>query len=248
MGSSEHINRDRRNESGNVLFFILIGVVLFAALSYTVSNMMRGGSAETIQAERAKVLAGEIIDYTRSLRQGIQTLRISNGCADNEISFQNAVVAGYTNGTNAACQIFNASGGDVHYVPPNKEALDIITPAPILYGEWYFTAGVCVQGVGTPAAGCSVEGREIVAILPYVNLKTCQVLNEILGVTAAGANPPVEHANAWATTNVKFTGNFTHGGTQMEQAGRLAGCFEGNSDTSTPPEDTYHFYQVLVAR
>ena len=53
---------NRQKERGSVLFYILIGVVLFAALSYTVSGMMRGGDATMITEERSRLLAGEILD------------------------------------------------------------------------------------------------------------------------------------------------------------------------------------------
>jgi hypothetical protein len=52
-----------RSESGNALFYILIGVVLFAALGMAVSSSMRGGgNAEAIQEDRAKILSDELLN------------------------------------------------------------------------------------------------------------------------------------------------------------------------------------------
>lgn len=49
----------RKGERGNVLIYILIAIALFAALSYTVGNMMRGGNADMIDEENASLYAGK---------------------------------------------------------------------------------------------------------------------------------------------------------------------------------------------
>lgn len=232
-----------------MLIFILVAIVLFAALSFAVSDMMRGGSGNEINEERAKILASDILDYARALRQGVQNMRISNGCADTAISFDTPSLIGYANGTNTACQLFNASGGGVNYVAPHKDVLAVVTPVPDLYNQWYFTGGVCAVGLGVTPSGCSTEAqRDIVAFLPYVNRSVCIAINNSLRVNNPGGNPPIESTHAWPTDNAKFTGNFTNGNILLERNGQMAGCFQGSGPTNTPPSGTYHFFQVLLVR
>lgn len=236
-------------ESGNVLFFILIAVVLFGALSYVVGGMMRGGNAESITEERARILASGIMDYGRALRQGIQNMRISNGCTDSQISFDTPSLSGYNNPDSPdGCKLFTPAGGDVSYTPPLPDSLASISPAPTLYGEWYFTGGICAIGLGQDPASCSSNNdKEIVAFLPYINLPTCIAINNALGIDNPGGSPPVEGGNAWPGGHNKFTGDFA-GSVQLNRDSAMSGCFDGGSAATTPPRGTYHFFQILTIR
>lgn len=242
----------RLYERGSALFIILIAVALFAALAYAVSDMMRGGNPNTIGEEKARLYGDEILDYARSLRQAAQNMKISNGCADSDISFENAVTAGYTH-TPAApdtCRIFETGGGGMSYQPPVPEWLDISTPAPALRGQWYFPANVCTPDLGSAEAGCdsdTVDNEALIAVLPYIKRGLCLRINESLGITNPGGEPPPETGDAWTAGAVKYQGVSPTDGESLDQSGRMAGCFEGASG-STPDENTYHFFQVLVPR
>ena len=74
------------SEKGSVIFIILIAIILFAALGYAVSNMMRGPS--NIGNETAGIYASEILTYAQSVREAVHMMRISNGCDDSQISFE----------------------------------------------------------------------------------------------------------------------------------------------------------------
>ena len=50
----------RKHEAGNIFFFILLAIALFAALSYAVSSN-RGGSTNIFTEEQSKLAAQEII-------------------------------------------------------------------------------------------------------------------------------------------------------------------------------------------
>lgn len=219
MKSYEKNMDKRKNERGNALFFILIGVVLFAALSYTVGNMMRGGNAETIADEKAGLYADEILDYGRILRQAVQGVKISGGCLDGEISFETAGLTGYTNGTNTACQVFNSNGGDINYIKINSA---------VTSSDWVFTGTNIVDSVGTAAP-------DLVAILPDIKLSICEAINETSGITALGTDADIDFT--------KFTG--TYAGTQtLDFAdGKMNGCLNYVNSGNN-----YFFYQVLVKR
>lgn len=243
-----------KHQSGNVLFLILIAVALFAALSYSVANILRSGNPEMITEERAKILANEILSQARTFRQGIQMLRVSNGCSDTGVSFETPALSGYTHSPIVAdkCKLFHQSGGGLVYVPPPEEVLDMgYSPAPALRGQWFFPADTCVPEIGTAPAGTgcnsdSADNEAIIAVLPFIRKNICVQINKNLGVNNPGGNPPVETSNAWPAGNTKFNGgqNDTE---RLDQDGFMAGCFEGSA-TNTPPTGTYHFFQVLMPR
>jgi hypothetical protein len=239
-------------EKGSALFIILIAVVLFAALAYAVAEMMRGGNPNTINVEQSRLSGNEILAYAQSMRQAAQNIKISNGCADMDISVENGAVAGYTHSPLASdnCKLFHNDGGGLVYQPPVAEWLDdSISPAPALRGQWYFPANTCVPDTGSAASGCesdSADNEAIIAVLPYIKKQLCIQVNNLLGVDNPGGNPPVETSNAWTAGNAKYTGAQADAET-LDQTGKMAGCFEGAA-ASNPGSGTYHFFKILIPR
>lgn len=247
-------NPRHRAQAGSALFIILIAVTLFAALSYVVAQMMRGGSAEAITEEKANLMADEILNYARAQRQNAQNLKISNGCADLDVSLENAALAGYghTPAASDSCKLFHSAGGGMAYLKPQEEWLDMIyAPAPALRGQWFFPGKTCVPGTGSAPAGngCNGDGLDneaIIAVLPYVRKQVCVSINVKLGMADPEDDPPQETGNAWTAAADKYAGTQTDG-ERLDQGGLMAGCFEGAA-ASIPPASTYHFFQILVPR
>lgn len=240
------------SEKGSALVFIFITIALFAALSFTVGEMLRGeGSPEQISSEKAKLVIGEVLDYGIKLRQVVQTLRISGACETDMISFTRTGADGYEHSPAAAdsCKIFHSSGGGLNYTEPSASVLDAASSGAALYGDWYFPRDVCVEDVGDGGAGCDSDGldnEDLLAVLPYVRRQICIEINNRIGIPNPGGNPPSETGDGWTAADLKFNGTFSDGAI-LNQGGLLAGCFEG-SGTNKPPAGTYHFFQVLVSQ
>lgn len=235
------------DQSGNILFLILIAVALFAALSFVVSDMMRGGSTATISDEKASAYVSEILDYGRTLRQAVQNVSI-NGCDNTDISFSNIIVSGYAHSpvVDDSCKIFAPDGGAMTYVAPDSDWLAKVSPTPSLQGQWYFPANVCVLDIGKGGSGCDSDGNDnedLIVVLPYIKQEICLLINRRLNL---GASALSASGDEWPSAGTKFTGSFSDGEV-LDQSGVLAGCFEGDS-TNTPASGTYHFFQVLKAR
>lgn len=239
------MNDLRSRERGNVLFLILIAVALFGALSYTVAEMMRGGNVN-IGDEQSRIYAGEVLDYGRNIRQAVQSMRISNGCRDADISFENTVEAGYANGTNTECQVFSPDGGGLNYLVPVQELLDSAFSAQPGYGDYFFSGNVRVQNIGSGTGGN--EDLELVLFLPYLKQSICQQINSSLNTSTSSGDIPSENADAWHSGFSKFIGSYGDALTRQldgESPVGLSGCREG---AGTPPSDSYYFYQVLISR
>lgn len=238
------LSHRRRSERGNVFFFIFIGCALFAALSYTVANMMKSGDPAKVAAEKARLYAGEVLDLGRQLREAVQDLRISNSCRVEELSFEAPGLAGYDFSTRDACKVYSPAGGSLSYYPPAQDWLEgSMASASTLFGHIYFPGDVCVQGVGEGGASCDANGADLLVIVPFLKPEVCNQINKSLGLPET---PAVETGSAWSSTPVKFRGSFS-GGTVLNQNGIAAACFEG-SGSNDPPAKSYHFVQVLLAR
>lgn len=223
------------SQNGNVLFIILIAIALFGALSFAVNSMMRGESSERISEQKAALMAGEIIDYARQIKQAVQNIRISNACDVAEISFTVTGADGYEHSPVAAdkCKIFNLDGGGMSFITgPGNEV-------------WFFKAQIEIYKIGTSCAASSCV--ELLAGILVNDLAICKAINRRLGLpeSIAGTSFPT----TFSATVPKFTGSFaTYNSTlgnaiAPEIAGKPAACI----DTSGAPGASV-FYQTLIAR
>ncbi len=215
-----------RNQSGNVIFYILIAVALLAALSFTVSQSGRG-SVSNVSLEQSKLFATEIIEYGNNVAMAVSQLRLRGVSAD-EVSFENTVVAGYTNAacTEADCLIFDIEGGGLTFQSPPPNANDGT--------DWVYTTNG-IDEIGSTRI-------DLVMILQNIDQTVCQQINQKLHNTTT---IPEENASVSLT---KFTGAYVGAvsiSTTPSTALKSAYCFEGDNSL---PADTYHYYQVLIAR
>lgn len=240
------------------MIYILVAIILFAALSYTVSGMMRGGNSDMIGEERAKILGGEILDYGRVLRQAVQNLRISNGCSETDLSFENNILLQYTNTTNPPdrCKIFHPSGGDINYIVPNPEWLDAEHSAELYYNEWFITS-VCAPSMPYAELGQRCEGspfHDLVVLMPYIKQEICEQINALSSIEGIPQDAHKVGQRGY------FTGSYGTDGAQhqhnaiIDAADLLVGKKSGCIQSTFPPayslgaNTPYIYYQVLLER
>lgn len=247
---------NRRAEHGNVFIFILLGVVLFAALSYTVARSMRSDTASNISKQQATLAASEIINHAQRIERAINRMR-RNGISESDISFANSFVSGYEHtpiqpDTN---RIFEPQGGNITYLEPEAKWLANFGTAPDLYGEWYFPDATRIHRLGpngqdnSEAHNDGISNEDLIAVLPYIKQDICIAINKRLSVSADNTIPQ-DSNSLWEATEPKFTGTFTDSGLSIEGGGSglanaPAACIEGNAN---PAADTYHFYYALILR
>lgn len=244
----------KSNQSGNVLFYILIAVALLAALSFATTQGTRGGGGQ-ISKEQARLNAVEMIEYGNILTQAASQLRL-RGYADTEISFENSAVAGYGNSncTDNACLVFHPDGGGVSHKVPNDGFLDQSQSAQTRFGEWWVTGESCVPLVGTGENCWNENGAtdsDLILVLPWIKRDICIAINKALGIDT----DPIPRINnqPWGTSMVRFTGTYTTSGHAVQSnqtdpltlRGTYAGCFEGHN---FPAIGSYAFFSVLLAR
>ena len=224
---------------GSILFYILIAVALFAALSFAVARMLQGGgAADNISGERQDTTVIEILDYTNAMRQTVRNLRISNNCDEDQISFERSPFDGsdtsYVNPNAPAdfsCHVFHAQGGAMRYSAPT-------TAMNGGAADWFITGYSEVPRVGE-------SGKpELIVILPDISKALCLRLNDKLGVDNPSGDAP-EDADSVNSTTFKGTYEMhTQIGLAAQLGGKMAACFKHTQ----PNPDTYNFYQVLIGR
>jgi hypothetical protein len=226
--------KGKKGESGNIMLYILLAIVLLAALSLALTK--GGGFAGgAVAQDKQKLMATEIIDYGDVLSKATTQLRL-RGIAFNQLSFAaTGMAAAYgTPGASPTSELFNTQGGGITLKPPPDEAM--VTPGPYI-----FTAANEIAGIGTTCGnnGCT----DLLMVAGPLQQAVCAEIDALIPVSTTSGLPPV--ATAFDTTTL-YAGTATYSdtvGNDSDSAGlygKTAGCLESASQ--------YYYYQVLLAQ
>jgi hypothetical protein len=226
----------RSSESGNVIYFILIAIVLLAALSVAVSQ---GGrfSTTSLSADQQRLLATEIIDYGDTMAKAVAQLRL-RGVQISQLSFAwTSLPAGYgVYNASPATELFNPSGGGIDYKQPPANAM--ATP-----GDYIFTAANEIYQVGTTCGSASCT--DLIMLAGPLKDGMCTTINTILGVANPSSLPP-EDTDGDLTTLYAGTATYTatigNKPSSAPLAGKTAACYRLSGSNQD------YFYQVLIPR
>lgn len=219
-------------QKGSVLVYILIAVALFAALGFTVSRMMR--SDNSIQTSKDAVFAAEVMNYANVLREAVQSIRISKGCEDHQISFERPPFDGadveYLNKGakyDSLCTVFHPNGGSVAFQ-------DLFSDK-----RWRITSKLALKGLGSDEA-------EIAAVLE-VTKDVCSIVNTQNGIDNAILATPLDLAGLDMDQLPPYAGQFEDSVVidRKELTGYLSGCFTAPGKSA---KLSYYVYQVLAMR
>jgi len=232
-------NNLRNSQAGNVFVIILAGVFLFGALMFTFSRSAQKGSGN-LTKQQAKIAAQEILNYARAVEGAVDRVR-RNGCSESEISFDNAVVSGYSNPNappDGSCDIYGSNGGKLTWATPPDNA-------SIEDNQYYISAAHAVYGLGSSSTAtfCISEAdpskcAELVIAVRKVREEICREINSLL---LGDANIPVNSGGPNYAS--KFTGTYyaTHAASVQPIATRC-------TQRPTTAPFYYYFYYTLLAR
>jgi hypothetical protein len=231
--SGRSIKTCRKQESGNVFLFILIGIVLFAAITYVMSSSMSSQGTSRLSARQADLAVSEVMDFTRKLERAVNTMR-RNGISESDISFENGgsfVNASCNDASDQnfpACQIFNPLGAGLSMqdIPPNIND----------GSAWHFTGRTCIEGGS--ATGCDTDGvsnEELLAVLPNLDEQVCTLINQRLNITSI----PADTGGGYSSS--AFTGTYSDDSEIILAGGPYSSaCFSRLG--------SFHFYTLLIQR
>jgi len=181
------------SQRGSAFFYILIAIVLLAALTYSVSQSSRN-NVSIISEQQAKIAAQNIIEQGQTVSNAVQKL-ILRGFDETEISFENTIDADYALAgcTINSCQVFNLEGGGLNWIYPPENANDGT--------NWIYSGELPINGNGQNAR------YDLTMILPNINEKICQEINFKLGLTATNNDTILTADDATITIEKLETGN-----------------------------------------
>ena len=237
----------QHTQRGSVFFYILMAVVLLAALSYAASRGSRTG-ASSLTDQQAKLAAQEIIDYGNTVANAVQKLRL-RGCADTEISFANDTYTSYggtilqTNGHNinspsdGSCELYKSSGANINsWEIPMSSSF-----------EWSISNGNSNYGVinvrysAIPGIGSSEQDLILVGI--YLKKDVCLKINNLLGIDNPSGNVPnITGGSMFVFNASSYSGSYALSDNDNVITGKTAFCAQ---NAVTIPGS---YIQVLIAR
>jgi hypothetical protein len=228
--------RDRaaRGQSGNVLFYILIAIVLIAAV--TVAMKRGGGEGSNIDNEQAVIAASQVKQYASSLERGVDIM-LHNGISESDIRFAypDAPAAYGTITDKPERQEFAKEGGAVDYQSAVNNAND--------GSAWEFYATSHAPETGAP------DKAALMAVLPNIDEAVCRKINAMIGYTE---QPVDDGACVYTGATGRFAGSYDDSGgantfdeTTFSVKPATEACVRCGATAS---DYTYHYYHVLIAR
>ena len=168
--------RKNTDQTGSVIFIILIAIALFASLSYAISTSSRS-TGKSINDEEAEIIASEFIQSALSIRQAYKQLRLS-GCSLTDIDLDEDP----SNNTRRNPLSPSASGDfrcALFHVDGGQKKADSIPSALFESGatplKWRHATSLRVGGVGT------ADKYELsLLIQALIDEKVCKALNKKL--------------------------------------------------------------------
>lgn len=166
------------NQRGSVLFYILLGVVLFAALSFVVGGMLRG-SGDNGAIEQAKLQAQAIVEYGTKAKITVQDMKLA-GIDAGQMSFLKTGDVGYGVAPHTK-KVFHPEGGGLT-VPNLTQAVVTETLAPVV--------GVYMTRMAVGNMGSTAD--DVVVSVRGVKKAVCEQINKALTnsttIPSTGAN------------------------------------------------------------
>ncbi len=231
---------------------ILIFCVLFAALTYAVTQSMRQTTAG-VDREKISLSVTEILQFGNSIDSAVKVL-LMNGCGDTKISFDDhnktsiQTVSGtslvYTNSNSPAdksCHVFNVNGGGISPRMLSADAAIDASAVPAYdpHPQSWTVYATKILGDGTDAGAA---GDDVVLFVGRLKKEVCIAINNKLGITNPSGNPPVD---TWSGS--LFVGTY---GTVSNPIGDETTALQGKKAfcATDSTGNFYSYIQVLIAR
>ena len=199
-----------KSQSGNALFLTLIGIVLFGALSYALTQS--GQTSGSIDQEQASLMASDILQYAQSIENAVASLRISGGCSETDISFNHDfdgdgsyidaddVNNNPTSPSDLSCHVFHPNGGGIEHVVYLEQPYSQIS-APPAFGQFNFWPST-VLGAGQD------DRNDLVMTAASMNPQVCRAINRGLNVPLPDGEVPNDPFTTMEASNTNFQGSF----------------------------------------
>lgn len=222
----------KKNQSGNVIFFILLAIFLLGLV--TAALRSTGIESSGIEREDLSIKISQVRQNAGEIEHAVN-LALQNGISESDISFAaaDAPSAYGTYNANPKAEIFNPAGGAARF----RSA-----PSGINDGSgWEFYGNTAIPQMGTDKA-------ELVAVLPNVTEAFCTAINAQAGQTTVQPTDDGSCVNAGPSSRFSPLNNFAASPNTMNEATFTLmpapeACVQCNAGSTT-----FNYYHVLMAR
>ncbi|QQG36469.1 MAG: hypothetical protein HYS17_01360 [Micavibrio aeruginosavorus] len=228
----------RPAERGNAMIYVLIAIVLFAALTLIVARQSDNSESGTLDTERVGIAATQIIQTSMQLKQGVDQM-LYGGTDPANLDFVTPdTEPAFSAGPSHVNKVFHPSGGGLVLQALPAESLDQISADPP--ARWYIGRFNNIEWSKTIA-------EDVIMVAHQISTPVCRAINQ----TLLGNPTPLA-----TTSNPRdiLIDDQLHGGTNADFMiadcpaceGVIAGCLEGPSEI--PGEPIRSFYSLILSR
>jgi hypothetical protein len=218
----------RLNSAGNVLIYVLIAVVLFAALSFALTKQLgNGGMTGTLDTNKARLRGEEMINYATAMRSTVEQMNTMSNVLPQEFSFLTQADAAYATDRHTP-QVFHPAGGGMNTFSASTEM---------------FATGSAKRGwvaqTGTNVEWTKTSGSDVIYTFLDVSPAICAAINERL---FKSTNIPV--------TTLDPNKIFIQGGADDADftSAMCTDCVQKTSMCVQASDGTDAFYNIILAR
>lgn len=227
----------KSGESGSILVYILLGIVLLGVLTVALRQTNSGGSND-IDKEKMILKAGQVQKDASALATAVNEL-LANGISEADIRFaHDDAPTEYGNITNTpANQIFGKEGAKATYKNP-PDGINDGSP-------WEFFASSRIIQVGSDRA-------ELIAVVPNVTEAFCKAIDTQLGFNPATQPTDVSTGTSpdcvMGASSDRFDGTFEDVSPNLLDSGTFSKLPALQACVYCASDSHYHYYYVLLAR
>ncbi len=228
MNKNYKINSSDNSQSGNVLVYVLIAIVLFAALGFTLSRQTQNSSTKEIDAAKADLYALELLSYGAQVKLVIDQM-IFTGSNISGLIFTLPNEAGFATSPHIH-KVFHPEGGGLSPSNLPKKSIAEISSPPS--AGWYL-------GRFNNVEWSKGSGNDVILTAHQITKAVCEKINK--NITGSISIPALigdlDDYLVDTTNNIDLT------------AAACAAC-EGYVTlcVSNSAVNTYSFYNIVAER
>lgn len=227
-----HRQAGRRGERGNALIYVLIAIILFAALGFTLSRTTDTSEVGTLDNEKAELYATQIISYAGQAKSAVDQMLFTASTSINQLDFTQPTDVTFETAP-LIHKVYHPQGGGLNPGTLPEAAVAQVTSDPV--PGWYMGRFNNIEWTASAA-------DDVVLVAYQISKRVCELINEkITGSTTIPA------LNGASIRNVLIDDTL-HGGTNIElttDAGDICPACENMGSMCVQDGGIYAFYTVI---